>query len=300
MPAPVSPSGEQVELTLGEQRAVIVGMGGGLRTYSAGDRPLLDGYGDDEICSSGRGQLLVPWPNRIEDGSYEFEGRAHQLPLDEPERRNAIHGLVRWSQWSVAEREPHRAALVHLLYPRPGYPFTLELRVEYSLSDEGLAVRTEARNVGAEPAPYGAGSHPYLAVARYSVDGVELRVPAATVLESNERGLPVGSSSVEDADLDFREPRPIGSVKLDHCFTDLEREVDDRARVRVGATTLWADESYPYLMVFTGDGLPDVERRSIAVEPMTCAPNAFRNGDGLIRLEQGQSHVGAWGISPGR
>jgi aldose 1-epimerase len=300
MPAPVSPSGEQVELVHGEQRAVIVGVGAGLRTYSAGDRPLVNGYGDDEICSSGRGQLLVPWPNRIEDGSYEFGGRAHQLPLDEPERRNAIHGLLRWSHWSVAEREPSRVALVHLLYPRPGYPFTLELRVEYSLSDEGLAVRTEARNVGAETAPYGAGSHPYLAVGRNVVDGVELRVPAATVLESNERGLPVGSSSVEDAGLDFREPRPIGSARLDHCFTDLERDGDGRARVRLGTTTLWADESYPYFMVFTGDGLADVERRSVAVEPMTCAPNAFRTGEGLIRLEPGQAHVGTWGISPGR
>lgn len=300
MSAPVSPSGEQVELLLGEQRAVVVGFGGGLRTYAVGDRPLLDGYGDDEICGSGRGQLLVPWPNRIEDGSYEFEGRAHQLSLDEPERRNAIHGLVRWSQWSVVEREPSRAVLAHLLHPRPGYPFTLELRVEYSLSDDGLAVRTEATNVGSETAPYGAGSHPYLAVPRYSVDGTELRVPAATVLESNERGLPVGSSSVEDAGLDFREPRAIGSVKLDHCFTDLERDEEGRARVLLGETTLWADESYPYLMVFTGDGLPDVERRSVAVEPMTCAPNAFRSGDGLIRLEPGRSHAGSWGISSGR
>ncbi|HKA27537.1 MAG TPA: hypothetical protein VKD88_09190, partial [Gaiellaceae bacterium] len=74
---------------------------------------------------------------------------------------------------------------------------------------------------------------------------------------------------------------------------------DRRARVRLGnGTTLWADESFPYLMVFTGDGLPDVDRRSIAVEPMTCAPNAFRTGEGLVRLEPGETHVGLWGISP--
>ena len=298
MHVPVRPSGEQVELALGEQRAVVVGVGGGLRTYTVGGRAVVDGYGEDEICSSGRGQLLVPWPNRIEDGSYEFDGRALQLPLNEPERRNAIHGLVRWSQWSVAEREPSRVVFAHLLYPRPGYPFTLELRVEYSLSDDGLAVRTEATNVGAETAPYGAGSHPYLAVARYAVDGVELRVPAETVLESDERGLPVGTAHVVEAGLDFREPRAIGALKLDHCFTGVERDDDGRARVRFGATTLWADESYPFLMIFTGDGLPDVERRSLAVEPMTCAPNAFRSGEGLMRLEPGQAHVGSWGISP--
>ena len=184
------------------------------------------------------------------------------------------------------------------LYPRPGYPFSLALRVEYSLSDEGLAVRTEATNVGSESAPYGAGSHPYLAVDGDVVDDVELRVPAATVLVANERGIPVGSGSVADEGLDFREPRAIGSTRLDHCFTDLEREADGRARVRVGATTLWADESYPYLMIFTGDGLADVERRSIAVEPMTCAPNAFRSGEGLVRLEPGERHLASWGIAP--
>jgi aldose 1-epimerase len=296
----VHASGEQVELAFGEQRAVVVGVGAGLRTYPVGGRPVIDGYGADEVCPSGRGQLLVPWPNRIEDGRYEFGGRSHQLPLDEPERRNAIHGLTRWSAWTVADRGADRVAFEHVLYPRPGYPFSLALRVEYSLSDEGLAVRTEATNVGSDSAPYGAGSHPYLAVDRDVVDEVELRVPAATVLVANERGIPVGSESVADEGLDFREPRAIGSTKLDHCFTDLERDGDGRARVRVGTTTLWADESYPYLMIFTGDGLADVERRSIAVEPMTCAPNAFRSGAGLVQLDPGERHVAGWGISPGR
>jgi len=294
----MNPSGEQVELAFGEQRAVVVGVGAGLRTYSAGGRPVIDGYGADELCHAGRGQLLVPWPNRIEDGSYEFGGRSHQLALNEPARQNAIHGLVRWSQWTSADRAADRVAFEHVLYPQPGYPFALELRVEYSLSEDGLAVRTEATNAGSETAPYGAGSHPYLAVDQEVVDGVELRVPAATVLIADERGLPVGSAAVADEGLDFRESRPIGPAKLDHCFTDVQRDGAGRAEVRLGTTTLWADESYPYLMVFTGDPLPDVARRSVAVEPMTCAPNAFRSGEGLIRLEPGQAHVGSWGISP--
>jgi aldose 1-epimerase len=294
----MNPSGEQVELAFDEQRAVVVGVGAGLRTYAVGERPVIDGYGAEELCHSGRGQLLVPWPNRIEDGSYEFAGRTYQLPLNEPARQNAIHGLVRWSNWSIAERAADRVAFEHVLYPQPGYPFALELRVEYSLSDDGLTVRTEATNAGSEAAPYGAGSHPYLAVDQDVVDGVELRVPAATVLVADERGLPVGSAAVADEGLDYREARPIGPAVLDHCFTDVERDADGRAEVRLGTTTLWADESYPYLMVFTGDPLPDVARRSVAVEPMTCAPNAFRSGEGLIRLEPGQAHAGSWGIRP--
>ena len=276
----------------------MVEVGGGLRTYTAGERPVLDGYSEDELCSSGRGQLLIPWPNRIADGRYELDGRSEQLPLDEPERRNAIHGLVRWAAWEIVGRGPDRVALEHVLHPRPGYPFTLALRVEYSLAEEGLTVRMEATNLGAQPCPYGAGVHPYLALGDGGVDAADLSLPAASVLRADERGIPVGREDVERAELDFREPKPLAGIRLDHCFTDLGRGSDGRARVRAGGTTLWADDAFPYVMVFTGDGLPDVARRSLAVEPMTCAPNAFRSGEGLIRLEPGETHAGVWGITP--
>jgi aldose 1-epimerase len=298
MNTPTAPSGEQIELCSGDQKAVVTEVGAGLRTYSAAGRDILDGYAVDELAPSGRGQLLIPWPNRIRDGAYELAGRTHQLDLNEIERRNAIHGLVRWSAWSVSEREPERVVLEHVLRPRPGYPFVVRLRVEYSLSDGGLAVAVTAQNTGSEACPYGAGAHPYLAVASGRVDNAVLHVPAASVLEADERGIPVGAGPVGAAGVDFREPRPIGGTRLDHCFTGLERDEDGRARVTVDGTTLWADESYPYLMIFTGDGLPDVERRSLAVEPMSCAPNAFVSGDGLILLEPGESHAAAWGIVP--
>jgi aldose 1-epimerase len=151
----IAPSGEQITITAGDQQAVVVEVGGGLRSYSASGRKLVDGYGADEMSSSGRGQVLIPWPNRLQDGSYEFDGRRHQLPLNEPERRNAIHGLVRWATWTAVEREPHRAVMKHVLYPQPGYPFTLGISVEYALSDSGLQVRTTATNVGATRCPSG-------------------------------------------------------------------------------------------------------------------------------------------------
>jgi len=296
MPTPAPPSGDQIELALDDQEAVVTEVGAGIRTYSVGGRDVLDGYSVDELASSGRGQLLIPWPNRIRDGAYELDGRRHQLDLNEPARSNAIHGLVRWSSWSVSERGADRAVLDHVLRPRPGYPFTLELQVEYLLSADGLTVVTSATNAGGETCPYGAGAHPYLTVRGETVDEAVLRVPARSVLEADERGIPVGSGPVEATELDFRDPRPVGPTRLDHCFTDLDRDEDGRVRVAIGETTLWADESYPYLMIFTGDGLPDVERRSLAVEPMTCAPNAFVSGDGLILLEPGESHAAAWGI----
>jgi aldose 1-epimerase len=306
MRKPVAPSGEQIEITSGDQRAVVVEVGGGLRTYSAGNRELLDGYAPDAASTSGRGQMLAPWPNRLQDGSYEFDGRRHQLPLTEPERHNAIHGLVRWAAWMVAEREPSRVVMEHMIHPQPGYPFSLALDIEYSLSEQGLRVQTTAVNVGSEACPYGTGAHPYLTVGTPTVDPVLLRVPAQTVLLFDERDLPAGTASVEGTEYDFRQPRPIGSTKLDNAFTDLHRDEVGLASVEVSnpegdlALTLWVDESYPYLMLFTGDPLPEVNRRSLAVEPMTCPPNAFRTGESVIRLEPGASFVSTWGVTPGQ
>src|SRR6516162_6870085 len=148
--AMIAPSGEQIEIAVEDQQAVVVEVGGGLRSYSAGGRELVDGYGADEMSSSGRGQVLIPWPNRLQDGCYEFDGRRHQLPLNEPEHHNAIHGLVRWAAWTTAEREPHRAVMEHVLHPQPGYPFSLRISIEYALTNSGLRVRTTARNLGTD------------------------------------------------------------------------------------------------------------------------------------------------------
>ena len=299
----IAPSGEQIEIAFGDQRAVVVEVGGGLRSYAAGGRELLDGYRADELRASGRGQLLIPWPNRLEDGRYEFDGRSHQLPLTEPDRHNAIHGLVGWSAWSVAAREPDRAVMRHRLHPQQGYPFSLELSVEYALAETGLSVRMTAENVGADACPYGCGAHPYLTLGTPVVDSLVLGVPGHSVLGSDERGLPVGTAAVEGTERDFLRPRRIGSTRLDHAFTELERGEDGRARVELrdpdsgAGLALWVDETYPYVMVFTGDTLPDVARRSVAVEPMTCPPNAFRTGEALIRLQPGASFTSAWGVT---
>src|SRR3954447_9813274 len=293
------PSGEQVEIEFGDQRVVVVEVGGGLRSYEAGGRAVLDGYGPAEMSRSGRGQALIPWPNRLQDGSYEFGGNTYQLALNEVDKRNAIHGLVRWANWSAREREPDWVVMGHVLHPQPGSPLALDLSIEYRLSHEGLAVRTTATNVGAETCPYGAGAHPYLTVGPATVDSVVLRAPGGIVLRHDERGIPVGSESVEGTEFDFRGGRPIGGARLDNCFTDLERDHDGRARTELGGVTLWVDESYRYLMLFTGDPLPDVARRSLAVEPMTCPPNAFRTGEARIRLDPGESFTSTWGITHG-
>jgi aldose 1-epimerase len=295
-------TGEQIELRAGEQRVVVAEVGAGLRSYTVGDQDVLDGYAADELAPSGRGQVLAPWPNRIEDGTYEFGGAQHQLPLNEVEARNAIHGLVRWSAWSAAEHAPDRVLFEHTLHPQPGYPFSLALGIEYSLSQDGLRVTSTATNIGPEACPYGFGMHPYLTMGTEKVDELILRAPGRTVLKTNDRGIPVGSEPVEGTEYDFRRPRPIGTAKLDHAFTDLESDGDGLASVELlnpedeRTILLWLDDGYRYLQLFTGDPLRDVARRSLAVEPMTCAPNAFRTGDGLLVLEPGEATSSSWGI----
>jgi aldose 1-epimerase len=295
------PSGEQVEIVHDDQRAVIVEVGGGLRSYTVADRDVLDGYAADEMCASGRGQVLMPWPNRLADGRYEFDGRGHQLPLTEPENRNAIHGLVRWASWRAADRTDERVLMEHVIRPQPGYPFTLGLTIEYTLSDLGLSVRSTATNLGTARCPFGAGAHPYLKLDAPTIDSLALHVPAETVLQSDERSLPTGTIPVDGTDFDFRRPRAVGAVKLDNCYSQLERDGDGRARIALHdpsgrSAILWIGKSYGYVMVFSGDALPDVARRSIAVEPMTCPPNAFRSGESLITLEPGEAFTAEWGI----
>jgi aldose 1-epimerase len=300
--AAVAEQGRQVDIACGDQRVAVVGLGGGLRSYVADGRELLDGFPPGERPTSGRGQVLAPWPNRIEDGSYEFDGKRLQLPLTEAEHGNAIHGLVRSATWNVVDQASERVLMDYLLEPQPGYPFTLALGIEYALSDAGLTVTTTARNMGTAACPYGSGQHPYLRLGTPTVDTLHLRVPGQIVLFSDERGLPVRSEPVDGTQYDFRAGRTIGGTVLDNAYTGLERGADGRARVLLddpstdSGVTLWVDETYPYLMVFTGDPLPDVARRSIAVEPMTCPPNAFRTGESLIRLEPGESIVSTWGI----
>ena len=297
-----SPSGEQIEIAFGDQRAVVVEVGGGLRAYSAAGRELLDGYPSDGQIASGRGQVLIPWPNRLQDGTYEFDGRRHQLPLTELEHQNAIHGLVRWAGWRVGEREQSRVVMEHMIHPQPGYPFSLEVSIEYALSDQGLSVATTATNIGPDPCPYGSGAHPYLTLGtadrRFDrpdgagTSGAPLRRPRHTHGPGGGGRHGVRLQAAEGDRCDA--PRP-----LLHRPRARRRPRPHRAALRTrSGLTLWMDEAYGYVMLFTGDPLPDVNRRSLAVEPMTCPPNAFSTGEAVIRLEPGGSFTSTWGLSP--
>lgn len=299
-------SGEQFEFEGGGYRAVVTESGGALRLLEHDGRPLVDGFGADEIAPAGRGQLLVPWPNRIRDGVYTFDGRDLQLPLTEPALCNASHGLVRWAAWSLEEHTGQSVSLTYRLMAQSGYPWTLDLRVVYDLSADGLTVTQSATNLADEVAPYASGAHPYLAVGPGPVDGWELTLPAATRSLVDDRLLPVGREDVTGTAYDFRIARPVRDVGFNDAFTDLTRDAQGVATVLVTdpatgrGTALWVDARHRWLQVFSADGAPGTARRSLAVEPMTAQADAFRSGEDLVVLSaagtDGDEFSATWGI----
>jgi aldose 1-epimerase len=300
----ILPSGEQFELRLGDQRAVVTEVGATLRSYAIAGREFLDTFAEDQMSPAGHGQVLVPWPNRIDGGRYTFQGQIYQVPLNEPEKQNAIHGLVRWLNWVPVGRDAARIRLGLLLHPQPGYPFLLALEQEYALTDAGLTVRISARNAGTTPLPFGAGQHPYFTVGTPRVDETRLHLPARAYLTTNDRGIPTGRAAVDGTALDFREERPIGPLQLDTCFTDLEPDGDGQTRVSLchpsggPRLTVTLDAAHPFVQVYTGDTIADPAARRLgaAIEPMTCPANAFNSGDGLRTLQPGESFSATWSV----
>lgn len=301
-----APSGTQWTIGHGRHLAVVTEVGATLRTYTYDGEPVVDGFEVAEWSHGGRGQVLAPWPNRLGDGRYAFGAHQAQAALDEPAHANAIHGLVRWLPWSSEVVAQNVVAARCLLRPTPAYPFFLSLRVEYRLGRHGLVCTAKATNVGNEPLPFGIGFHPYVTVGTELIDAATLGVPATSRLLVDARGLPTGEAApVGGSELDFTTPRPLGQTKLDMPFCGLRRHADGRARVTLRhpagkrALELWVDEHFEYLMCFTGDTLePDRRRRSIAVEPMSCPPDAFRSGKDLVVLAPGGSWSGSWGLEP--
>jgi aldose 1-epimerase len=301
-PRTILPSGEQFAIRHGDQRATIVEVGGGLREYEVDGRAVLDPYPADQVCDGAHGAPLIPWPNRLADGRYTFDGEDYQVALTEPEKGNAIHGFLLWRTWQLIEQASDRVMVGTRVYPLAGYPFTLDVRVNYALGPTGLTVTTTARNVGARACPYGHGQHPYLSPGYGAIDECELQLPGRTRICSDAvRQLPAGREAVEGGAYDFLEPRRLGAARIDSAFTDLRRDLTGRAWTRLWGSdglcaALWIAEKFPFLETYTGDTLgPSRARRGLGTEPMTCAPNAFASGDGLVRLEPGQQLTTRWG-----
>jgi aldose 1-epimerase len=296
----VPSTGAQYLLERDGQRAIVTEVGATLRSWRVDDREQLATFELDELGDGFRGKVLLPWPNRIRDAHYVFGGAGYRPPISEPERGSALHGLVLWANWRPLRHSSDDVVLGYMLHPQPGYPFTLELEVGYRLTAAGLEGTLRAANRGSTPAPFGAGFHPSIALGGTPLADARLELPAATRVPVDERLLPAGAPvPVEAGEYDFRRRRAVGSLALDTCFGDLERDADGLARATLvageggRAVTVWMDAHFRFLHVFTSAA-------GIAIEPMTCAPDAFNSGDGLLALAPGASFAGRWGLNTQR
>jgi aldose 1-epimerase len=295
------PSGEQIAIAHGDQRAVITEVGATLRTYVKGGLSVVEGFAAEEVPTGARGQILYPWPNRIGDVQWSFSDRIAQPTVNDAHQATAIHGLVRWRPFQVESVNQNRCVMRLLLHPTPDYPFLSEIVIAYHLGSLGLTVTTTVTNRDDVPIPFGVGFHPYLSVTTATIEGAELEVPARAYVDVNERQLPTGEIlPVTGNPLDFTKQKSINGHDLDVTYTELIRDDSGLATVVVtdstgGTVELSMDRNFAYVQLFTGDTLERGRRRTaIAVEPMTCPPDALRSGKDVVVLEPGQHWAGSW------
>ncbi|HEY9306685.1 MAG TPA: aldose 1-epimerase family protein [Microbacterium sp.] len=304
-------SGIQHALRAGDYEAVVASVGATLRSLTYRGRDLVVPFEADEVRPAHRGATLAPWPNRVVDGRYSFGGRDFQLPLTEPARSHALHGLATWLDFEAIDKGPDHVTLAAVIQPQTAYPWRIVVTTTFALGPDGLTQSVTAHNESDEPAPWGTGPHPYLVAGDGRVDGWTLELPATQVLAvTADRLIPTGLVAVDAEDperFDFRSARPIGSAEIDHAYSGLTRDADGTATVRVtdaagsGVQMSW-DAACPWVQVHTADK-PDAaqSRLGLAVEPMTCAPDAFNGGSydydaGLLVIEPDASVTASWRI----
>lgn len=290
-----SPTGSQYEISHGDYAATITQVGATLRRLDWRGLELLDGFAAGEPCFGAQGQHLLPWPNRIADGSFEFGGRSYELSQNEPDRGNAIHGLTRDLEWTLDAHEDDSVAQ-SLRLEHPGWPGVLDLRIEHRLDAAGLTVVVSASNRADAVVPLGYGAHPYL---RFDpCGGTTLTVPATRYLVTDRRLLPVRVDDVAGSDVDLQSGRPLGRSLLDTAFTGLRAQAG-RWRISLAGASrqveVWARAGeLPWVQVFT-----PVDGGRVAIEPMSCAADAVRPGPthpDLKLVDPGATASFQWGI----
>jgi aldose 1-epimerase len=303
---------EDTEITLqaGDLRLKVSPYGAALRGLwregpGGEQQPIITGYTGAQAKVGGQGDVLIPFPGRVRDGRYGFEGQTYQMRLNDKDGPNAIHGFLRLVPWETPEQSQSSVSFAVTLRAdeQPGYPFSLRATVSYVLDQQGMTCRFTMENTGDRSAPVAAGFHPYFTVGSARIDHDLLHLPMAATLEF-ENLLPTGRVlPVDNTAYDFRQPRPIGETSFNTCYLNPLRDPDGLLRVRLAAAeraiTVWMDSAFNYIVLFSGDQLPEPHsRRALAIEPMTCGSDAFNHPEwGLTILAPGQSFSGSWGVT---
>ena len=293
----------EYKIRAGEYTATIAARGAALRELRHRQRDLIVPFPEGGPIPDYRGIIAAPWPNRVADGKYTFRGSDYRLPMNEVERDCALHGLAFPLDWTLKEHTESAVVLACSVGPDPGYPFQLNIVTCYRLGAAGLHQTVAAINLAAETAPYGVCPHPYLLAGPAPLDEWTLEVPAGEFLDvTPDRLLPVRVRPVDGHEFDFRKARSIGATKIDHAFTAITYGADGRTQLvardpsGTGVGMAW-DRNCQWLQIHTADKQPPAPNRlGLAVEPMTCPPDAFNSGQNLIQLAPGEFHEVSWRI----
>lgn len=303
------PAAEEFEIGLGGARATIGSVGGSLLNLEIGGRRYAHSHDLRTPWRPvpGAGKVMVPWPNRTAGGRWTFEGQPRQLEITEPERGNAIHGLVSDAPWKVAEQSRSQLTLETTIDASPGWPVPLRTTVRYEVGGWGLRVTHGVHNLGDRTVPFGLGAHPYLVPGEAKLSDCEIKLQASKVMPYDaETMLPTGRlQHVQHTPYDFRRGKllclVLQDMDLDNTFGRCRARPDGAIRHSVtgvqGGVELWTDNAFRWVHAF--QWLPeDPPGHAVAIEPMTCPPNALNTGVDLINLPAGKSWHANWGIRP--
>jgi aldose 1-epimerase len=284
----------------GEVTCLVNPEGASLEGLRVGQLELIERFAEGTPRPLSAGVTLAPWPNRVRDGLWEWENQRYELEITEPARHNAIHGLVTERIFDEVALTDDRVTLRCRIEDKQGYPFALDVEVEYRLSASGIIVVLTVTNLGESRAPVALGAHPYLCVGDAPIRSLTLRSPVAAELAVDQQMIPLSSRAIAPSS-----GLPIGmslaEAELDSAFRlsgegpwTTQLIADDG-----GAVELWQERSMPWIQLFITDSFPGINgvRSALAVEPMTAPPNAFVSGDGVVAVEPGESWSVRWGIN---
>ena len=278
-------------------RAVITQVAASLREFTIDGVNVTVPYDEAITPPFASGSVLVPWPNRVKDGSWTLNGIEQQLDITEPAKHNAIHGLLRFSGYTVASRAEASIVLAAPIYAQHGYPFRLDTTVTYDLREDELAVTHAVTNRSAVAAPVAIGTHPFLTIGNVAPEELVLTVHANTRFEVDDRLNPIRELPV-DGDYDLRSGRVLGELHLDDAFGDVESVDGFSAKLTAPdgrEVRLKQDDQFGFVQIFTTRRMPGTTL-AVALEPMTAPPNAFNSGQGVRWVQPGETWTASWGI----
>jgi aldose 1-epimerase len=286
--------------------AVIARIGAALVSWTTNDIELVEPGHLDAVGPYCEGIVMAPWPNRLEDGKWSYQGKTLEFPINIQNQQNANHGLLIDFPYDLVEQTASSVTLGALIHARMAYPFNVYTTVKYELSASGITVTHTAENQSEEAAPYAVGGHPYFQIAGVPTADLILRSDAATVLDVNERQIPIGKSATAGTRFDMREGVRVGDNFYDHGFTDLPRDENGLAHTYLIAPDgrgfdIWQDAEFKHVVIFTPDFYwdesIDAKRYAAAIEPQTAGANAFKAGEDLKWLNKGDKFSASWGVN---